>query len=215
VTTPAGEDEEMGDDSFGDGDISWSQVPDDLTQTALTSLDTLPSSTSSRTAATTSLSSSAAPLSPSKPPLVAVAARTRFRGRPFAELEPKAPFRFCYDMAHRDMLGLKADSLARRLHEGHAGASGIQASKIAPHMVRRPFSWTSPTSSSSIRAIRIPRAALLTPSTRSSSQLDVLQVSKRCAGITSSRTRVRPRTLLAAPDELETLGSPAKKARWA
>ncbi|GAA5852209.1 hypothetical protein JCM9279_006932 [Rhodotorula babjevae] len=183
VTTPAGEDEDVGDDSFDDdGDISWSQVPDDLTQTALTSLDKLSSSTSSQTAATTAAASSGpstAPISPSAAPLVAVAARVKHRGKSFAEIAGKSSFRFCFDMAHRDMLGLKADSLARRLHGGHAGASGIQASKIAPHM------------------------------------LDVLQVSKRCAGITSSRARVRPRTLLAAADELEALGSPSKRARRA
>ncbi|GAA5936337.1 hypothetical protein JCM3775_006468 [Rhodotorula graminis] len=182
VTTSAGEDEDMGDDSFNDLDIEWPEFPDDLTQSALTSLDKLSSSTSSQTAATTILPSSvlpAAPLSPSTAPVVAVAVRSKYRGRPFAELAGKSTLRFCFDMAHRDMLGLKADSLARRLHGGHAGASGIQASKIAPHM------------------------------------LDVLQVSKRCAGITSSRLRVRPRTLLADADDLEAIGSPTKRARRA
>lgn len=136
----------MDEDSFDDGDFSWSEIPDDLTQSALSALDKLSSSTSSHLAATTAVTSSgpsAAPLSPSTAPVVAVAARNKHRGRPFAECAGKSSFRFCFDMAHRDMLGLKADSLARRLHGGHAGASGIQASKIAPHMVRLPLSLPS------------------------------------------------------------------------
>lgn len=42
---------------------------------------------------------------------------------------------FCFDVAHRDVLALKSDALAVKLHGGAAGAKGIQARKFAPEMV--------------------------------------------------------------------------------
>lgn len=139
VTTPAAEDEDMGEESFGD-DLAWSQVPEDLTQTALTSLGATSSTGSSQTGAATVLASSnpsAAPLSPIKGPSEPPTTSARFQntGRPFSEVAGKSAIRFPFDLAHRDMLGLEADGLARTLHRRHAGAGGIQASKIAPHIV--------------------------------------------------------------------------------
>ncbi|BGP40958.1 hypothetical protein JCM10449v2_004923 [Rhodotorula kratochvilovae] len=177
VTNPAGEDEDMAEESFGDGDIAWSQIPDGFSQTAVVSRTS--SLSSSQTIATTTAASSSNPSAPPLSPAAAAPRRSWLRGRPFSELTRTVPIVFCFDMAHRDVLGLKADALTRRLHGGHPGAGGIMAPKIAPHI------------------------------------LDVLQVSKRCAGITSSRAKVRPRTLLPQPDDADAGGSPAKRARWA
>ncbi|GAA6051086.1 hypothetical protein JCM3770_004705 [Rhodotorula araucariae] len=183
LTNPAGDDVTMVDEeSFGDGDIAWSQIPDDLTQTAVISV-TSTSASSSQTAATTvavsSSHSSAPPLSPAAAAASAPPSCSKYRGCPFSVLANKSAIRFCFDIAHRNVLGLKADALARRVHGAYPGAGGIMAPKVAPHI------------------------------------LDVLQVSKRCAGITSSRTRVRPRTLLPPPADSDRAGSPTKKARWA
>ncbi|GJN91292.1 hypothetical protein Rhopal_004311-T1 [Rhodotorula paludigena] len=185
LTTPAGVDEEMADEeSFGDADFAWSQVPDDLTQTAITSLASTTSSSQTRTATVISSSHPSAasgPASPSRPPLTNSISHTTYtsapyRNRTFSELARTSAVRFCFDMAHRDVLALKADGHTRRLHGDHPGASGIQAPKIAPHM------------------------------------LDVMQVSKRCAGLTTVRAKVRPRTLLPVSSEV-ACGSPAKKPR--
>ncbi|BGP08946.1 hypothetical protein JCM10049v2_004798 [Rhodotorula toruloides] len=182
---PAAEDVEM-EDSYGDDGLAWSQIPDDLTQAAVTSLG----STSSSQTATVVVSSShpsnstltappspaAAPRSPAKAP----PAYSSYRARPFRDVAGRSEIRFCYDMAHRDVLALRADSLTRALHGDNPGATGIQAPKITPHI------------------------------------LDVLQVAKRCATLAQARTKVRPRTLLKTADDSPpvSLGSPAKKARW-
>lgn len=202
---PAAEDVEM-EDSYGDDGLAWSQIPDDLTQAAVTSLG----STSSSQTATVVVSSShpsnstltappspaAAPRSPAKAP----PAYSSYRARPFRDVAGRSEIRFCYDMAHRDVLALRADSLTRALHGDNPGATGIQAPKITPHIV---------SGLSFAQDLRKPLILLF-------EQLDVLQVAKRCATLAQARTKVRPRTLLKTADDSPpvSLGSPAKKARW-
>ncbi|GAA5852972.1 hypothetical protein JCM8547_004753 [Rhodosporidiobolus lusitaniae] len=206
ITVTAAKKDEDGDEVFEDAadsfenedDFRWSQVPDTRSQlvaaettiiSSTMSSQTLASATSSQTLTTTAISSShpSAPASPTPvvPPLAFA---------PHSPALPRYPSssdlgdfsdgsrlktRFCYDMAHQDVLAPKADALTRRLHGGSEGSFGIQAPKIAPWM------------------------------------LDVLAVSKRCAGITKARTKVRPRSLLppARPDTPLIGASPTKKRR--
>ncbi|KAM0748687.1 hypothetical protein T439DRAFT_327958 [Meredithblackwellia eburnea MCA 4105] len=47
----------------------------------------------------------------------------------FVDASTHSSYLFCYDMAHRDVMGLKADAETRRLYPG---AEGISAAKLAP-----------------------------------------------------------------------------------
>ncbi|GAA6052001.1 hypothetical protein NBRC10513_002612 [Rhodotorula toruloides] len=179
----ASDDVEM-EDSYGDDGLAWSQIPDDLTQVAVTSLGSTSSSQTATVVVSSSHPSNTTPTAPPSPaaaprsPAKAPPAYSSYRARPFREVAGRSEIRFCYDMAHRDVLALRADSLTRALHGDNPGATGIQAPKIAPHI------------------------------------LDVLQVAKRCATLAQARTKVRPRTLLEAKEwPPVSLGSPAKKAR--
>lgn len=141
----ASEDVEM-EDSYGDDGLAWSQIPDDLTQVAVTSLG----STSSSQTATVVVSSShpsnttpTAPRSPSAPTRLSAKpppSYVIYRARAFRDVAGHSEIRFCFDMAHRDVLALRADSLTRALHGDNPGATGIQAPKIAPHIVSHFFS---------------------------------------------------------------------------
>ncbi|BGP25434.1 hypothetical protein JCM10295v2_004359 [Rhodotorula toruloides] len=133
------EDVEM-EDSFGDDSLAWSQIPDDLTQVAVTSLG---STSSSQTATVVVSSSHPSATTPTAPPSPAAAPRSTakpppaystYRARPFSKV-PRSEMRFCFDMAHRDVLALRADSLTRALHGDNPGVTGIQAPKIAPHIL--------------------------------------------------------------------------------
>ncbi|GAA6064596.1 hypothetical protein JCM10212_000507 [Sporobolomyces blumeae] len=97
----------------------------------------------------------------------------------FRDASGKAPIKFCFDMAHRDVLNLKANGITRRLHGENSASRGIGAPCVAESM------------------------------------LDVMQVSKRCSGIASARSKIRPQTLLDKPLALEAslYGSPSKRQR--
>lgn len=113
--------------------------------------------------------------------------------------------RFCFDMAHRDVNGLKADALTRRLHGDAPGAAGIQAPKLAPHVVSLPFPPTMPR-----------RRAQADHEIEHLTQLDAQQVSKGSAGLVAAHARTRPRTLLpepAAPAAISLLDSPVAVRR--
>ncbi|GAA6021799.1 hypothetical protein JCM10207_002065 [Rhodosporidiobolus poonsookiae] len=172
-------------ESFEDDDFPYSQVADTASQ-AIAAASAFVSSTTTSQTLTASSSHPSAPPSPT--PLAHAPVRTVSEPRglnkrqlaDFSSASQRADIRFVFDMAHRDVLALKADAATRRLHQGNKGAVGIQAPKLAPHM------------------------------------LDVLAVSKRCAGITQARAKVRPRTLLPEPDDQQQAtsgGSPAKKLR--
>ncbi|GAA5824505.1 hypothetical protein JCM11251_000451 [Rhodosporidiobolus azoricus] len=200
IASPEDEDEEFHDaeeDSYGD-DLRWSQIPDGLSQVA--AAGAVVSSTTSSTLTTTAVPSSH-PSCPASPAITTYAISTTLLSAPVPTRLPpyirddfinackRSEIRFVYDMAHRDVLALKADAITRRLHGGDGagagkgwGTVGIQAPKIAPTM------------------------------------LDVLSVNKRCAGITKARAKVRPRTLLPLQEEEAKSpsvvgGSPAKKRR--
>ncbi|GAA5906977.1 hypothetical protein JCM6882_000017 [Rhodosporidiobolus microsporus] len=152
---PEDEDEEFHDaeeDSYED-DLRWSQVPDTASQIAgAGGAVVVSSTTSSQTVATTAVSSShpSAPASPT--PLISASTTSSSSSAAAAAPIPtglssylrnnfqdacrRAEIRFVYDMAHRDVLALKADAITRRLHgEGVRGTTGIQAPKVAPHML--------------------------------------------------------------------------------
>ncbi|GAA6034570.1 hypothetical protein JCM8097_005402 [Rhodosporidiobolus ruineniae] len=198
--------------SFPDDDITWSQLaqlPTTASQVLAAADSTVVSSTTSSQTlfpATTAASSSHPSGPPSPTPAARIskavpspAAASAFPSHPigppaqglldssstrdFASFFKSAAVRFCFDMAHRDVMGLKADALTRRLHGGERNeqARGISAPRMAPMM------------------------------------LDVHSVSKKAAGITKARSKVRPRTLLTPAASVESLpgASPAKKARRA
>ncbi|BGP17070.1 hypothetical protein JCM10213v2_005079 [Rhodosporidiobolus nylandii] len=193
---PPAEKDADGDDVFHDAEDSlelgefgeefkWSQTGGSGSQIAAGSSTVFTSSTASSSVA------SSQTLAPSGPPSV-LASPSRpapsqpqpvARRRSFLEATRSGATRFCYDMAHRDVLALKADAITRRVHGTGEAQRGVQARKVAPDM------------------------------------LDVLAVSKRCAGITKARAKVRPRTLLDSKTTAETSetvaagASPAKRAR--
>lgn len=171
-------------ESYTQDEVAWSQVPDELWHHSTTT--PVSSTTSSQTVAATVIVSSnpVAPATAASPPrpdaalLASICPRGVSSGQNLGNVAGSAAIRFCFDMAHRDVNALKADSFVRRMHGGNPTAAGIQAPKLAPHI------------------------------------LDVLQVSKRCAGLTQVRARVRPRTLLtpsSSSETTESLISPAAK----
>ncbi|KAL8292331.1 hypothetical protein RQP46_001797 [Phenoliferia psychrophenolica] len=76
------------------------------------------------TVRTTSRSPSTSSMSPLKLPTISVVG--------FNDAMAHPAYLFCLDMAHRDVVGLKADANTRRLHP--ASARGLQAPKLTPHM---------------------------------------------------------------------------------
>ncbi|GAA5871320.1 hypothetical protein JCM3774_000909 [Rhodotorula dairenensis] len=178
TVTPPEVDEPMDivvEESYTQGEVAWSQVLDEQLECAGTTPRS--ASKSSQTIATTVVTSSNPASQPNSAFLASVCPRGLAPGQALSCVASSAAIRFCFDMAHRDVNALKADSFVRGIHEGNPGAAGIQAPKLAPHV------------------------------------LDVLQVSKRCAGLTQVRARVRPRTLLASTSTSETAlaDSPAAK----
>ncbi|BGP32943.1 hypothetical protein JCM10296v2_004729 [Rhodotorula toruloides] len=120
--TAATEDVEM-EDSYGDDGLAWSQIPDDLTQVAVTSLG---STSSSQTATVVVSSSHPSNTTPTAPPSPAAAPRSPTKAPPAYSSYRARPFH---------VLALRADSLTRALHGDNPGATGIQAPKIAPHIL--------------------------------------------------------------------------------
>ena len=115
-----------------------SQIP--YTQIAEEALASKPRASRSRLSPVPS-----APPSPAKPTTSEPASFATSSGRNWSNAEfPRAgkdsKQTFCLDVAHRDILGLKADAVTARLHGGAAGAKGIQAKKFAPEMVSVGFS---------------------------------------------------------------------------
>ncbi|GAA5913034.1 uncharacterized protein JCM6883_000493 [Sporobolomyces salmoneus] len=145
-------DEREFDDLFGD--TRYSQISSQTLTNPLPLDSTGPSASSSQSSTANPLSplanrsTSAHPTTTTKPITLDIS---------FLDAN-RLSIKFCYDMAHRSVLALKANSITARLHG--AGARGIEAPSI------------------------------------SESILDVMQVSKRAAGIASARLKVRPRTLL-------------------
>ena len=198
-------------ESYTQGEVAWSQVPDELWHHSTTT--PVSSTTSSQTVGATVIVSSnpVGPATAAPPPrpdpvlLASICPRGVPSGQSLGNVAGHAAIRFCFDMAHRDVNALKADSFVRRMHDGNPTAAGIQAPKLAPHMV-------SPQNrlyrDCCFRDVPLTSAGDLYP------QLDVLQVSKRCAGLTQVRARVRPRTLLtpsSSSEAAESLVSPAAK----
>ncbi|GAA5984245.1 hypothetical protein JCM5350_002878 [Sporobolomyces pararoseus] len=159
------------------GDTRWSQIatPRELgtvsKASTLTSTDPVPPDTSQ--------SSSANPLSPLADRSVSTAQPKPIKLDINFKDSNRAAIKFCYDMAHRSVLSLKANSITARLHG--AGARGIEAPSVSEAI------------------------------------LDVLQVSKRGAGIASARLKVRPRSLISSSSlsslDDSTSGSPTKRQR--
>lgn len=197
TSTPLEEDEF--DVSYGD--TRWSQIatPRELgtvsKTSTLTSTDPVPPDTSQ--------SSSANPLSPLADRSVSTAQPKPIKLDINFKDSNRAAIKFCYDMAHRSVLSLKANSITARLHG--AGARGIEAPSVSEAIVS--CSTLSETQCKTNRANDSTLCA----------QLDVLQVSKRGAGIASARLKVRPRSLISSSSlsslDDSTSGSPTKRQR--
>jgi hypothetical protein len=95
-----------------------------------TTFDSTLSPTSLTRASTISTTMSSWPLSPSRP--------KAYMGE-FHAAGKSSRSTFCFDMCHRDVLGLKADALWRKVHDGRPTANGIQGRKVAPEMVCPPL----------------------------------------------------------------------------
>lgn len=128
-------------ESYTQGEVAWSQVPDELWHHATTT--PVSSTTSSQTVGATVIVSSnpVGPATAAPPPrpdpvlLASICPRGVPSGQSLGNVAGHAAIRFCFDMAHRDVNALKADSFVRRMHDGNPTAAGIQATKLAPHMV--------------------------------------------------------------------------------
>lgn len=128
-------------ESYTQDEVAWSQVPDELWHHSTTT--PVSSTTSSQTVAATVIVSSnpVAPATAASPPrpdaalLASICPRGVSSGQNLGNVAGSAAIRFCFDMAHRDVNALKADSFVRRMHGGNPTAAGIQAPKLAPHIV--------------------------------------------------------------------------------
>lgn len=109
-----------------DDDYGFSQLPSPVpfTQLAQETLD------KSRSFSTPVTVNTTAPTSRPK-----AGSSTRSWSQSFQEAGKNSKSTFCFDVAHRDILALKADALAAASHGGAKGAKGIQARKFAPEMV--------------------------------------------------------------------------------
>ncbi|KAK4700891.1 RNA-dependent RNA polymerase, partial [Phenoliferia sp. Uapishka_3] len=107
---------DLDDDPFLSTQFSMSYSQVECAEAGLVSPSTL------RTASRSPSTSRTTSASPSKPP--------RTWRLTFAEATRHSAYTFGFDMAHRDLTGLKADAITRRLHPG----TGLQAFKLSPYM---------------------------------------------------------------------------------
>lgn len=108
------------DDPFASTQFSMTYSQVEIAEAGIVSPSTTRTSRSTSTVSRASTSPSK-PL-PSKPSVT------------FNEAMKNSAYLFCLDVAHRDVVGLKADAITRRLHPG---ARGLQAPKLTPRMVRK------------------------------------------------------------------------------
>ena len=196
TSTPLEEDDEF-DDLYGD--TRYSQLAP--TQSEPAHIDRRPLSLTSVNPSTSSSQSSTNPLSPLANRSTSTTLESKRIDIAFKDAN-QSRIKFCFDMAHRSILSLKANSITARLHGDNA--LGIEAPSVSETMVRLLLSlWTSQHESSELTSDMIRR------------QLDVLQVSKRASGIASARLKVRPLTLLTSQSSTDDPigGSPSKRQR--
>lgn len=106
---------------------------------------------------------------------------------------------FVFDLAHRDVLALKADAQTARQF-GAGGARGIQAKKFAPEMVSHgmvQYIWLAGSRAHPMRC----------------TQADAVSINRRLAGIHKAHSKVRPYTILPELETEATRPSPSKKAK--